>query len=204
MSKTGKSDPNKLIPVSVRGEREIPGCKVNLVRCTRCGIPETYETAEFDEFGVCSICLQNDFKIAEIDWSRRKSELDLIIEKYRGKSNYDAIVPFSGGKDSTFTLLYLMKEYQIRPLVVQFDHGFMRPNLIENNEKIVFIYYNGYTNDFNDIIDFYNTFSYNKNIYIVGIFQNNYEKKMLYENINCKIYQNYDVSIIFNEIKSAF
>ena len=77
-------------------------------------------------------------------------------------------------------------------------------NLIENNEKIVFIYYNGYTNDFNDIIDFYNTFSYNKNIYIVGIFQNNYEKKMLYENINCKIYQNYDVSIIFNEIKSAF
>jgi len=27
-------------------------------------------------------------------------------------------------------------------------------NLIENNEKIVFVYYNCYTNDFNDIIDF--------------------------------------------------
>jgi len=135
VSKTGKSDRKKLIPVSVRGERNIPGCNVNLVRCTRCGIPETYETVEFDEFGVCSICLQTDFKIAEIDWSHRKSELDLIIEKFRGKSNYDAIVPFSGGKDSTFTLLYLMKEYKIRPLVVQFDHGFMRPNLIENNER---------------------------------------------------------------------
>ena len=77
-------------------------------------------------------------------------------------------------------------------------------SLIENNEKIVFVYYNCYTNDFNDIIDFYNTFSYNKNIYTVGIFENNYDKKILYENINCKIYQNYDISTIFNEIKSAF
>jgi hypothetical protein len=35
-------------------------------------------------------------------------------------------------------------------------------------------------------------------------FENNYERKILYENINCKIYQNYDTSIIFNEIKSTF
>ena len=77
-------------------------------------------------------------------------------------------------------------------------------SLIENNEKIVFVYHNCYTNDFNDIIDFYNNFSNNKNIYIVGIFQNNYDKKILYENTNCKIYQNYDTSIIFNEIKTVF
>ncbi|NWF67083.1 MAG: N-acetyl sugar amidotransferase, partial [Campylobacterales bacterium] len=45
------------------------------------------------------------------------------------------IVPFSGGKDSTFTLLYLLKEYKIKPLIVQFDHGFMRDNLLKNNQK---------------------------------------------------------------------
>jgi hypothetical protein len=77
-------------------------------------------------------------------------------------------------------------------------------SLIENNEKIVFVYYNCYTTDFDDIIDFYNNFSYNKNIYILGIFENNYDKKILYENINCKIYQNYHRQIIFNEIKMAF
>jgi hypothetical protein len=77
-------------------------------------------------------------------------------------------------------------------------------SLIENNEKIVFVYYNCYTHDYNDIIDFYNSFSYNKNIYIIGIFQNNCDKKILYENINCKIYQNYDTSFIFNEIKTVF
>lgn len=77
-------------------------------------------------------------------------------------------------------------------------------SLIQNNEKIVFIYYNCYTNEYDDIIDFYNNFSDNKNIYIVGIFQNNGDKKILYENTNCKIYQNYDLSLIFNEINTVF
>ena len=42
-------------------------------------------------------------------------------------------MPFSGGTDSTFTLLYLVKEYGLKPLVVQFDHGFLRPRTVENN-----------------------------------------------------------------------
>ena len=42
---------------------------------------------------------------------------------------------FSGGKDSTFTLYYLVKEFGIKPLVVQFNHGFMRPTLLKNNER---------------------------------------------------------------------
>lgn len=130
-----QDNPKRLIPVSVSGMRNIPGCKVNLKRCIRCGIPETYETVEFDGDGVCSICLQASFKLEEIDWASRKADLDSIIEQFRGKSDYDAIVPFSGGKDSTWTLYYLVKTYKIRPLVVQFDHGFMRPNLLENNER---------------------------------------------------------------------
>ena len=77
-------------------------------------------------------------------------------------------------------------------------------NLIDNNNKIVFVYFNGYTNDFSDILDFYNNFSDNKNICVVGIFENNYDKKMLFDSSNCKIYQNYDRHFIFNEIKSAF
>lgn len=77
-------------------------------------------------------------------------------------------------------------------------------DLINNNNKIVFVYCNCYTLDFDDIIDFHKEFSNNKNIYIVGIFENNDEKKILYETENCKIYQNYDYSYVFNEIKTAF
>jgi N-acetyl sugar amidotransferase len=104
-------------------------------RCTKCGLPETYETIEFDEAGVCNICRQSQFKQNAIDWPSRKVMLDDLVEQYRGKYDYDCIIPFSGGKDSTFTLYYLVKEYNLKPLVVQFNHGFMRPNLLANNER---------------------------------------------------------------------
>src|SRR5260221_10841899 len=103
--------------------------------CARCGLPETYETIEFDAAGICNICRQNEFKRETIDWSGRKAALDALVEQYRGKYPYDCIVPFSGGKDSTYTLWYLMKEYRIKPLVVQFNHGFMRENLQQNSER---------------------------------------------------------------------
>ena len=61
--------------------------------------------------------------------------LDKLIEKYRGKYAYDCIVPFSGGKDSTFQLYYLIKEYNLKPLVVRFNHGFMRQTIEENNKR---------------------------------------------------------------------
>lgn len=104
-------------------------------RCARCGLPETYETIEFDEFGVCNICRQHEFKKEKVNWAARKQMLDELISEYRGKYDYDCIVPFSGGKDSTFTLYYLVKEYKLKPLVVQFNHGFMRPNLLANNKR---------------------------------------------------------------------
>ena len=104
-------------------------------RCARCGLPETYETIQFDSYGVCNICRQHEYKKDKIDWSERKKMLDSLVQDCRGKSDYDCLIPFSGGKDSTYTLYYLVKEYKIKPLVVQFNHGFMRPNLLANNER---------------------------------------------------------------------
>lgn len=105
---------------------------VNLKRCTKCLTPETHESIMFDDEGVCSVCRQVEYKDGKIDWAQKKKDLTELIESYRGKYDYDCIIPFSGGKDSTWTLYYLMKEYKIKPLVVRFDHGFLRPNLNEN------------------------------------------------------------------------
>src|SRR6266496_6295906 len=106
-----------------------------LKRCVKCGFPETYETIEFDDKGVCNICRQKNFKDTSIDWPARKKMLDSLVEEYRGKYDYDCLVPFSGGKDSTYTLNYLVREYKVKPLVIQFNHGFMRPTLNKNNER---------------------------------------------------------------------
>lgn len=105
---------------------------INLKRCTKCLTPETHESIMFDEQGVCSVCRQVEYKDGKIDWVQKKKDLTELIESHRGKYDYDCIIPFSGGKDSTWTLYYLMKEYKIKPLVVRFDHGFLRPNLNEN------------------------------------------------------------------------
>lgn len=104
-------------------------------RCANCLLPETYETIEFDESCVCNICRQKEFKDQHIVWEARKHQLIELIEEYRGKYDYDCIIPFSGGKDSTFTLHYLVKNFNIKPLVIQFNHSFMRENLTKNNES---------------------------------------------------------------------
>jgi len=106
-------------------------------RCVQCNLPETHETITFDLQGTCNICNQQEFKKAGIDWVQRKADLDALVEEYRGRFDYDCIVPFSGGKDSTWTLYYLVKEYGLKPLVVRFDHGFMRPNLEDNVKRVV-------------------------------------------------------------------
>lgn len=95
-------------------------------------MPETAESLSFDNEGQCSVCHQIDFKKENIDWEARRKELDKLVEQYRGKHDYDCIVPFSGGKDSTFTLWYLVKELGLKCLVVRFDHLFMRPVVEEN------------------------------------------------------------------------
>jgi hypothetical protein len=91
-------------------------------------LPITYETLEIGHDGVCNICRAHERKEAD-DWDAKKKDLDALIEQYRGRHDYDCIIPFSGGKDSTFALWYLVTNYKIKPLVVRYDHGFMRDGL---------------------------------------------------------------------------
>ena len=97
-----------------------------MIRCTKCLLPETHETIEFDKNGSCNVCKQHEIKESGIDWNTQKKELDKLVDNYKGKYDYDCIVPFSGGKDSTWALYYLIKEYKLNPLVVRFDHGFRK------------------------------------------------------------------------------
>jgi hypothetical protein len=44
-------------------------------RCTRCLTKETVDTITFDEYGVCSVCRQVEFKKEKIDWAAREVQL---------------------------------------------------------------------------------------------------------------------------------
>lgn len=107
----------------------------SLLRCSKCLLPETHETIVFDEMGVCNVCRGIEVKQTKIDWTAKRREFEELLDQYRDQHDYDCIVPFSGGKDSTFTLYTLVKDFGVKPLVVSFDHGFMRPNVLANRER---------------------------------------------------------------------
>lgn len=95
-------------------------------RCTRCILPENYPDIDFDENGVCRICREFDEKYSDIDWDAREKELSAMLDRYRGKGRgkYDCMVPFSGGKDSTYSLWLLKNKYGMNPLAFNLDNGF--------------------------------------------------------------------------------
>jgi N-acetyl sugar amidotransferase len=106
-------------------------------RCSRCLLLETHDTIVFDHEGVCNVCRNIEHKQQRVDWDAREEEFRRILARYRGRYLYDCIVPFSGGKDSTFTLWALVATYRLKPLVVCFDHGFMRPTVLANTERTI-------------------------------------------------------------------
>jgi N-acetyl sugar amidotransferase len=104
--------------------------------CVRCLAPETIDTLTFDEVGVCSVCRQVQVKKEKIDWADRYRQMEEIIAEYRGKGQYDCIVPYSGGKDSVFQLWYIVKQLKLKPLVVRYNHWGYRPLVEENNTSV--------------------------------------------------------------------
>ena len=86
--------------------------------CKKCLIPDSKPDILFDEEGVCNAC-RNFENRAKVNWEIRKRELLEIFAKYKNKndSNWDCIVPVSGGKDSTYQVLKML-EFGMNPLCV--------------------------------------------------------------------------------------
>ena len=89
-----------------------------LTYCKSCVMPSTKPDLQLDEDGVCNACRSYE-KRQEIDWSVRRNELLSILDRYRNKdgTNWDCIVPVSGGKDSTFQVVELLR-LDMNPLCV--------------------------------------------------------------------------------------
>lgn len=107
--------------------------------CKRCVYPESSALElTFDEKGVCSGCRMAEEK-EKINWNARKEKLREILEKYRNKdgSNYDCIIPVSGGKDSHFQTYIIKEVYGLNPLLVTFNHEFNTAAGIRNLTNLV-------------------------------------------------------------------
>jgi len=106
--------------------------------CTRCVLPETFPGITFDDEGVCSECRRTapSERIAQ-QQARFRGKFESLVEKVRGTGQYDCLMSYSGGKDSTYTLKLLVQEYGLRVLAVTGDNGFIAPRAFENIRAVV-------------------------------------------------------------------
>ncbi|MBK6541352.1 MAG: hypothetical protein IPG10_08750 [Flavobacteriales bacterium] len=90
-------------------------------RCSKCLLPETFPYINYDGAGVCNYCHSYRPKGLMID---KRPAFEEVLKKYRrhdGKQ--DCIVAFSGGRDSSYGLHLLVKEFGMRPLTFTYDWG---------------------------------------------------------------------------------
>ncbi len=96
----------------------------SLRRCSRCVLPETFPYIRFDAQGVCNYCHNYKPRYKGKDPKAEQDRFVASLEKYRSKNGMpDAIVPFSGGRDSSYGLHLIKKEFGFNPITFTYDWG---------------------------------------------------------------------------------
>jgi N-acetyl sugar amidotransferase len=94
--------------------------------CSKCTYPLVAVNLAINKDHICSACKTSSI-FNELDsnfWEKRKSKFESLLENIlqNNKSDYDCIIPVSGGKDSYYQTHVMVKEYGLKPLLVTY-HG---------------------------------------------------------------------------------
>ena len=98
---------------------------MTITLCKSCVSTSSRPRMEFDKDGVCNACNYSKIK-KKINWKSRSKEFKKIVKQikdysYKYKLEYDCVVPWSGGKDSSSIALKLKNEYELKPLLGTFS-----------------------------------------------------------------------------------
>lgn len=110
----------------------------DIKRCVKCAISEHFPGIRFGDSGVCVMCEKHAAQggLGAIT-ARTAQRIAQTIQDLRGKGPvYDAIVAFSGGKDSTYILYHLKREYDLRLLAFLIDNDFVSTQAFVNARAV--------------------------------------------------------------------
>lgn len=114
------------IHLNPRAEREksllvYPVEKIKeLKRCTKCLLPQTFPFIHYDNDGVCNYCHNHKPK----NLSHNLGDLKKLVEPYiKTNGKPDVLIPFSGGRDSTFVLHTVVKDLGLNAIAYTYDWG---------------------------------------------------------------------------------
>lgn len=106
--------------------------------CTRCVLTNSFPRIRFDKNGVCSVCREYDQWWRA--WNSQKQEKAKALEKIckQAKSKhrkFDALIPLSGGKDSTYVLYVAHQKLGLKCLAYTLDIGYLSDHARDNIAK---------------------------------------------------------------------
>lgn len=103
------------------------------VECRECLFDTRIPNIYIGQDGLCNMCMtyKQNFKPEILT-----SELETFMNTPREKgTNLDAVVAFSGGKDSTVSLYLARKKFNLDVVAVLVDNGFIPEKVIENGRS---------------------------------------------------------------------
>ncbi len=96
-----------------------------MIYCKKCVTPNSRPRIKFNSKEICNACSYALEKEKKINWKLRENEFNEIVsyikKTNRNKTTYDCLIPWSGGKDSTYIALRLKFEFGLNPLLVTFS-----------------------------------------------------------------------------------
>ena len=98
------------------------------MRCSRCVLSNKTPKITFDHNGVCNYC--HSYK--KNSYLGEPALLEKLTTLKKKASKYDCMVGLSGGRDSTYVLLKLVKDYNMKVLAINYENPFTVPEAKTN------------------------------------------------------------------------
>ena len=108
--------------------------------CKKCVYPFATVNLHIDDDGICSSCKTFEAfeKIPDKTWEARKERLHKLFKETSSNndSEYDCLIPVSGGKDSYYQTHVITKELGLKPLLMTYYSNNFLPEADYNRDRM--------------------------------------------------------------------
>lgn len=106
-------------------------------RCSKCILSSDFPGISFDDKGICNICYQDESKSENQDVRDSSYNEVLNLVNNKPERDYDCLVLYSGGKDSSYSLYVIKKILKLRPLALTIDNSFISQAVLPNMKAVL-------------------------------------------------------------------
>ena len=113
---------------------------IKLRYCSKCVYPHSAVNLQMEENNICSACEVGKYhEINESEfWKIREKKFQRIVSRIKknNNSNYDCLIPVSGGKDSYYQTHVICEKYNLKPLLMTYHGNNFLPEGDYNRDKM--------------------------------------------------------------------